>query len=125
RACSRRRAGGGAPVDVRLARLLPDTHVAAADGKGAGRDPGCRSSGVAFHTRRHRLLLMKRLVFLTQSVDPSHPVLAATIPKIRALAARVEKVVVLAQAADGAQLPDNVEVRSFGAATRPGRFARF
>ena len=68
---------------------------------------------------------MKRLLFLTQSVDPAHPVLAATIPKIRALAARVEEVVVLAQAADGAQLPENVEVRTFGAATRPGRFAHF
>ncbi len=68
---------------------------------------------------------MKRLLFLTQSVDPAHPVLAATIPKIRALAARVEQVVVLAQSADGAQLPENVEVRTFGAATRPGRFAHF
>ena len=68
---------------------------------------------------------MKRLLFLTQSVDPAHPVLAATIPKLRALARRVEEVVVLAQAADGAQLPDNVEVRTFGAATRPARFARF
>ena len=33
---------------------------------------------------------MRRLIFLTQSVDPDHPVLAATIPKIRALAERVE-----------------------------------
>ncbi len=68
---------------------------------------------------------MKRLVFLTQSVDPSHPALAATIPKIRALAARVEEVVVLAQAAEGARLPDNVEVRTFGTATRPGRLVHF
>jgi glycosyltransferase involved in cell wall biosynthesis len=68
---------------------------------------------------------MKRLVFLTQSVDPAHPALAATIPKIRALAARVDEVVVLAQSADGAELPDNVEVRTFGAATRPGRFVQF
>jgi glycosyltransferase involved in cell wall biosynthesis len=68
---------------------------------------------------------MKRLVFLTQSVDPAHPALAATIPKIRALAARVDEVVVIAQSADGAELPDNVEVRTFGASTRPARFARF
>jgi len=68
---------------------------------------------------------MRRLVFLTQSVDPAHPALAATIPKIRALAARVDEVVVLAQSADGAELPDNVEVRTFGAATRPGRFVHF
>jgi len=68
---------------------------------------------------------MKRLVFLTQSVDPAHPALAATIPKIRALAARVDEVVVLAQSADGAELPDNVEVRTFGSATRPGRLLNF
>src|SRR6266511_3086526 len=68
---------------------------------------------------------MKRLVFLTQSVDPAHPALGATLPKIRALAARVDEVVVLAQSADGAELPDNVEVRTFGAATRPGRFVHF
>ena len=68
---------------------------------------------------------MRRLVFLTQSVDPNHPVLAATIPKVGALAQRVDEVVVLAQTAGGAQLPENVEVRTFGAATRPGRVARF
>jgi glycosyltransferase involved in cell wall biosynthesis len=68
---------------------------------------------------------MKRLVFLTQSVDPAHPALAATIPKIRALAARVDELVVIAQSADGAELPGNVEVRTFGASTRPARFARF
>lgn len=66
-----------------------------------------------------------RLVFLTQSVDPAHPVLAATIPKIRALAKRVDELVVLAQSANGAELPANVEVRTFGAATQPGRVLRF
>jgi glycosyltransferase involved in cell wall biosynthesis len=68
---------------------------------------------------------MKRLVFLTQAVDPAHPALAATIPKIRALAARVDEMVVLAQTADGAVLPHNVEVRTFGASSRPGRVLRF
>jgi glycosyltransferase involved in cell wall biosynthesis len=68
---------------------------------------------------------MKRLIFLTQAVDPAHPALAATIPKIRALAARVDEVVVLAQSADGADVPDNVEVRTFGASTRPGRLVHF
>ena len=64
---------------------------------------------------------MRRLVFLTQSVDPAHPALAATIPKLRALAARVDEVVVLAQSGGGDGLPANVEVRTFGAlvATRP------
>jgi glycosyltransferase involved in cell wall biosynthesis len=68
---------------------------------------------------------MKRLIFLTQAVDPAHPALAATIPKIRALAARVDEVVVLAQSANGAELPANVEVRTFGAGSRPGRLVHF
>src|SRR5919198_1451333 len=68
---------------------------------------------------------MKRLVFVTQSVDPRHPVLAATIPKIRALAERVDEVVVLAQSGAGDGLPSNVEVRSFGGAFQPGRAWRF
>jgi glycosyltransferase involved in cell wall biosynthesis len=68
---------------------------------------------------------MKRLVFLTQAVDPAHPALAATIPKIRALAERVDEVVVLAQSANGGELPANVEVRTFGASTRPGRVVQF
>jgi len=68
---------------------------------------------------------MRRLVFVTQSVDPRHPVLAATIPKVRALAERVEEVVVLAQSAAGAVLPANVEVRTFGARSRAGRVWRF
>jgi len=68
---------------------------------------------------------MKRLVFLTQSVDPSHPALAATIPKLRALAARVDELVVIAQSAAAADLPANVEVRTFGAASRAGRLVHF
>jgi glycosyltransferase involved in cell wall biosynthesis len=68
---------------------------------------------------------VRRLVFLTQSVDPNHPVLAATIPKIRALAERVDEVVVLAQSGDGDGMPANVEVRSFGAPSQVGRGWRF
>lgn len=68
---------------------------------------------------------MRRLVFATQSVDPAHPVLAATLPKIRALAERVGEVVVLAQSGRGEDLPANVEVRSFAAPTRLGRTLRF
>jgi glycosyltransferase involved in cell wall biosynthesis len=68
---------------------------------------------------------MKRLVFLTQAVDPAHPALAATIPKIRALAARVDELVVLAQSAQEAELPANVEVRTFGAPSRLRRLATF
>jgi glycosyltransferase involved in cell wall biosynthesis len=68
---------------------------------------------------------MRRLVFLTQSVDPAHPVLAATIPKIRALAERVDEVVVLAQSGGGGGLPGNVQVRTFGASSRAQRVWRF
>ena len=68
---------------------------------------------------------MRRLVFVTQSADPAHPVLAATIPKIRALAQRVGQVVVLAQSAGAAELPANVEVRTFGGTGRAQRFLRF
>jgi glycosyltransferase involved in cell wall biosynthesis len=68
---------------------------------------------------------MKRLVFLTQSVDADHPALAATIPKIRALAERVDQVVVIAQSGRVDELPANVEVRTFGASSRPARAWRF
>jgi glycosyltransferase involved in cell wall biosynthesis len=69
---------------------------------------------------------MRRLVFLTQRVDPNDPVLAATIPKIRALADRVDEVVVLAQSAAPANgLPENVSVRTFGSTRRLGRGLRF
>ena len=68
---------------------------------------------------------MRRLVFLTQSVDPEHPVLGATIPKIRALAERVDEVVVLAQSGRADGLPSNVEVHTFEASTRLGRGLRF
>jgi hypothetical protein len=34
---------------------------------------------------------MARLVFVTQQVDPAHPALAATVPKIAAVARRVEE----------------------------------
>ena len=68
---------------------------------------------------------MKRLVFLTQAVDPAHPALAATIPKVRALAARVDELVVVAQSAAAVELPANVSVRTFGAGSRAQRLARF
>jgi glycosyltransferase involved in cell wall biosynthesis len=66
-----------------------------------------------------------RLVFITQAVDAEHPVLAATIPKIRALASRVDELVVLAQSARGNDLPANVDVRVFGSTARAGRGFRF
>jgi glycosyltransferase involved in cell wall biosynthesis len=64
---------------------------------------------------------MRRLVFATQRVDADDPVLGATIPKIHALAGRVDELVVLAQSGKRDGLPDNVELRTFGWPTRAGR----
>jgi glycosyltransferase involved in cell wall biosynthesis len=66
-----------------------------------------------------------RVVFITQQVDPGHPALAATVPKIRALAARVDEVVVIADRTVTGTLPDNCRSLSFAARTRAGRGARF
>ena len=66
-----------------------------------------------------------RLVFVTQQVDPGHPALAATVPMLRALAAQVDEVVVLADRALPEVLPANCRVRSFGAGWRAGRGTKF
>ena len=66
-----------------------------------------------------------KIVFVTQQVDPGHPALAATVPKIKALAERVDEVVVLADRALPGVLPDNCRTRSFAARSRAGRGARF
>ena len=62
---------------------------------------------------------------MTQEVDPSSPVLGATVAKIRALAARVDEVVVLADRGADGVLPDNCRLHRFGASSRAGRGARF
>jgi glycosyltransferase involved in cell wall biosynthesis len=68
---------------------------------------------------------MTRVVFATQVVDPDDPVLGAVVGKLRALAARVDEVVVLAgRAVDGA-LPDNCRVHVFGAESKSGRGRAF
>lgn len=68
---------------------------------------------------------MRKLVFVTQQVDPEHPALAATIPKIAALAQRLDEVVVLADSAVPGALPANCRVRTFGAGSKAGRGLRF
>jgi glycosyltransferase involved in cell wall biosynthesis len=68
---------------------------------------------------------VRSLVFVTQAVDPAHPALAATIPKIAALAERVDRVTVLSAAAVPGALPANCRVRVFGAGTKVGRGLRF
>ena len=66
-----------------------------------------------------------KVVFITQQVDPAHPALAATVPKIAALARLVDEVVVLADGAVEDVLPANCRVRTFGASHKAGRGARF
>lgn len=68
---------------------------------------------------------MNRLVFITQRVDAQDPVLAATIPQIRALAQRVDELVVIAQSGRPDGLPANALLRTFGASTRAGRALAF
>jgi glycosyltransferase involved in cell wall biosynthesis len=61
------------------------------------------------------------LVFVTQEVDPEHPVLAATVPKIEALARRFDEVAVLAASAVPGLLPANCRVVEYGAGSRVRR----
>jgi glycosyltransferase involved in cell wall biosynthesis len=68
---------------------------------------------------------MSRLVFVTQRIDPADPTLGAATAKVRALAERVDEVVVLADGAVPSSLPENVRVRAFAASSRAGRGARF
>src|ERR671923_1103472 len=66
-----------------------------------------------------------RLLFVTQQVDPDHPALGATVPKIAALARRVDEVVVLADGAVPDVLPRNARVRTFRASRKAVRGLRF
>ncbi|HST14231.1 MAG TPA: glycosyltransferase [Gaiellaceae bacterium] len=65
-----------------------------------------------------------RLVFITQRVDEDDPALGATVPKLRALAERVDELVVLALCAVPTDLPANVRVETFGAGASPLAGAR-
>ncbi len=68
---------------------------------------------------------MRRLVFITQHVDPGHAALANTVRKVKALADQVDELVVLADAVVPSALPANARARSFRSATKLGRGARF
>jgi glycosyltransferase involved in cell wall biosynthesis len=68
---------------------------------------------------------MRRLVFVTQQVDPEHSLLAGAVPMIRALASRVDEVVVLADRAVEGALPENCRVRLYGAGSQARRGARY
>lgn len=66
-----------------------------------------------------------RIVFVTQSADPAHPVLGSTVAMIRALAERTDEVVVLADSIDASALPDNCRARTFAAPSQTARGARY
>lgn len=66
-----------------------------------------------------------KLVVVTQRVDPDDPALGATVSMLRALAERVDELVVLTLVAREAGLPANVRVKTFAASTQALRGARF
>ncbi|MBA2476843.1 MAG: glycosyltransferase family 4 protein [Actinobacteria bacterium] len=66
-----------------------------------------------------------RLVFVTQAIDAGDPNLAATVDKVRALAQRVDELVVICDRVLAHDLPANVSFRTFGAPTRLQRGARY
>jgi glycosyltransferase involved in cell wall biosynthesis len=68
---------------------------------------------------------MKKLVVVTQQVDPADAVLGATVAKLRALAERLDELVVLTDSASEGALPDNVRIRRFSAGRRARRGLRF
>jgi glycosyltransferase involved in cell wall biosynthesis len=68
---------------------------------------------------------VERLIFATQRLDPGDPVLAATVPMVRALAERVDELVVLCDSAVPDAVPKNARVHEFSAATQAQRGVRF
>jgi glycosyltransferase involved in cell wall biosynthesis len=66
-----------------------------------------------------------RLIVATQVVDPEHPFLGATVAKLRALASRLDELVVLADRAVPGALPANCRVHLFAAGSREQRAGRF
>jgi glycosyltransferase involved in cell wall biosynthesis len=66
-----------------------------------------------------------RLLFVTQQIDPADPNLGATVSKVRALAARVDELAVIADRAVEGALPANCRVHLFGSPLRLGRGTRF
>lgn len=66
-----------------------------------------------------------RLIFVTQSVDAEDPILGATVAKLRALAERVDELVVITDRIGAHDLPANVTLRTFGSRTKLGRGLKY
>jgi glycosyltransferase involved in cell wall biosynthesis len=69
--------------------------------------------------------MVRRLVFVTQTIDADDPILAQTIDLVAALARRCEQVVVIADRVRRHDLPANVSFRTFGSRLRVGRGVRY
>jgi glycosyltransferase involved in cell wall biosynthesis len=68
---------------------------------------------------------MRRVIFVTQQIDPEHPNLAAATAMVRALAERVDEVIVIALRAVPGVLPDNCTVHVIGASRRSLRGLKY
>jgi glycosyltransferase involved in cell wall biosynthesis len=68
---------------------------------------------------------MRKLVFVTQQVDATHPTLGAAAALVHALAARADELVVMASSAAPKDLPANARFRTYAAPTQALRGARF
>ena len=66
-----------------------------------------------------------KLVFVTQEVDPNHGALGQTVDLVRALAARVDELAVVARDVNWNDVPANASVRTFDAGTKFARGMRF
>jgi len=66
-----------------------------------------------------------KLIVVTQQVDPASAVLGATVPKLRALAERVDELGVPTDPATEGALPQNATIRTFSASRRARRGMRF
>jgi glycosyltransferase involved in cell wall biosynthesis len=69
--------------------------------------------------------MLRRLIFVTQTIDAEHPNLAQTIDLVRALSPHCGEIVVLTDRVRRHDLPENVTFRIFGARTRAGRAWRY
>jgi glycosyltransferase involved in cell wall biosynthesis len=66
-----------------------------------------------------------KLVFITQELDPEHPVLAQTVDLVRALSSRVDELAVVARDVQWEEIPANVSVRTFEEAGKVRRGLAF
>jgi len=68
---------------------------------------------------------MRRVIFVTQQIDPEHPNLAAATAMVQALAERVDEVIVICLRAVPGVLPANCTVHVIGASTRTMRGLKY